>query len=98
MREMIGRKIYDTSKAELVFEETGWDKFGMVTEHVYRTTKGNWFVHRKNCAVPAGPGDRGWYRGEEIVPLSKDDVPSWLEGHDRIDLLEELYPGYLEEA
>ena len=92
MRTIINRKVYDTETAEKVahFSED------FVTEDLYRTTKGAFFLHGRGGFAPTT--SIVLYKGELILPMSVDEVIAWLEKRQLVAELEALFPDELEEA
>ena len=43
-------------------------------------------------------GDNTYCGGEDITPLSDSEAQNWLESHQFIDQLEELFPDSIEDA
>lgn len=104
MRKVIAGKVYDTSKAELVAE---WQNhyfpgdFHYCSEDLYRTPKGQWFVHGEGGAMskyhrPAG--NNAQTGGSDITPMSDEEAQAWLEDHDFVAELEEYFTDKIEEA
>ena len=93
MRTIINRKIYDTETAEKVAH---FDDTDTLTEDLYRTTKGVFFLHGQGGFAPT----IGvlLVKGERIRPMSVDEVIDWLEERELLDELEALFPNELEEA
>ena len=104
MKKIIDRSVYDTEKAS---EIATWSShhlandFGFYSETLYRTEKGNCFLH--GHGGPASPysepaGNNGMTGGEDIRALSDDEALEWLAGHGFVDEAEKLFGDALEEA
>lgn len=104
-RKIIDRVVYDTEKSE---EVHSWENhysrmdFDFVAEVLYRTPKGNFFLvgeggPMSKYAVPAGSNATSG-SSDNIIPIGKERVISWLERHDGDEKLLELFPDELEEA
>lgn len=103
MRSVVNNKIYDTAKAEeIAVWSNGYNyhDFNSCTETLYRTEKGNWFLHGEggansryctHCGNSRGPG-------EQIIALSDYEVKQWLVEKDNVDVLEKYFADELEEA
>jgi hypothetical protein len=89
VKSVIDGKLYDTEKAEYI---AGWDNgqlnsnLDMVTEKLYQTKKGNFFLHREG-------GARSIYDGEPAIkPLyEEDEVKEWLENRRKAEAYIELF-------
>ncbi len=103
MREIIGGKLYDTDKAELL--GCGGSKyprsdFRYYYEELYRTKKGQYFL-----AGTGGPmthycvntGD-GYTGGEKIIPISEEQAKEWAELHLDADEYINIFGDSVEEA
>jgi hypothetical protein len=103
MRKVIDGKRYDTDQAQLV---ASWDNgqnrgdFKRYEEDLYRTKKGNWFVHKAggpmtHMAVQRGNGYGG---SQEIEPIAEDEAFEWMQDHDCIEGIEAWFPDRIEDA
>lgn len=103
MKKAINGKIYNTETAESIYS---WDNgcygsdFKQCEETLYRTKKGVFFLHGSGgplskYAVSCG---NGWAGSSDIDTLTDDQVREWLEDKNAIAEIENLFPGYLEEA
>ncbi len=103
MKKVIDGLRYNTETAEEIHRwDNGLDTgdFKSCEETLYLTAKGRYFLHGQGGAmskysVPVSGGRGG---GEEIVPMSADEVREWLEEHDGIDALEKYFSDDIEEA
>ncbi len=104
-KKVINRKVYDTAMAELIHEYwNGYSNsdFHYLTEDLYRTPKGNFFLLGSGGAmskysVDCGNNSSGG-SSDNIVPLDKDEVIDWLEAHGGSERILELFPDEVEEA
>lgn len=102
MRRIIGGRIYDTAKADLI---ASWESphnrgdFHWHCERLYRTSKGALFLHGEGGAsspwAEACPDGRGY--GEDLRALDQDEAREWLERHGSADDYEKCFPD-VEEA
>ncbi|MBN1194693.1 MAG: hypothetical protein JXA08_05040 [Methanomicrobiaceae archaeon] len=103
MRVIIDRKIYDTRTAEQIAEYSSSHNrgdFAYFEETLYRTKKGNWFLHGEGG--PASPYTElvgtSISGSSSIVPMCADEVIRWLERRNQYDVLEKLFPDAVTEA
>lgn len=97
MKKIINGKRYNTDTAAVIAEY--WNgltlsDFRYCDEALYRTKAGAFFVHGKGgalsrWAVPVGTSGR--QGGNDIQVVTDDEAREWLESHDRIEQLEELF-------
>jgi len=86
MKAVIGRKLYNTEKAEKLHwwcTGRGTGDLNYCEEVLFRTQKGAFFVHGKGGALTQCAtwyGDSRGY-GEDIVPLSAEEAREWLQEH-----------------
>ena len=103
MKKVINRKMYNTKTAEILHE---WDNgiygndFRSCEETLYVTKKGNYFLHGKGGAMTEYAESHGnsVSEGSEIIPLTLEEVLTWLEEHDGADVIEERFQTEIEEA
>lgn len=103
MKAIINRKRYDTETAEEIASHSnnlGYNDFNFIDETLYRTKKGNWFIHGKGGAntkysKPAGNMRSG---GEHIIPMDEDEVKTWLENTDHPEVFGKYFPDDIEDA
>lgn len=74
MRRIVNGKVYDTKTADLVahdhyWDGNNWDRGGRNT-YLYKTKKGNFFLHRTTC-----------WQGEldTIEPVTVEEAKTWYE-------------------
>ena len=106
MKVIIRGKRYDTEapQTEMVAEAhsvgLSMSDFRWWEEELYRTARGNWFIHGRGGAMtrwsqPVGDMTGG---GEGILPLDPEGAKAWLERHKCSDELEEYFGEELEDA
>jgi len=103
MKAIIDRTLYNTETAECVAVYSSHHNrgdFRHFEEHLYRTRRGNWFLHGEG-----GPASTYSERcgnntvgSEKIIPMDEDDVVEWLELRQMVGVLETRFPNYLTEA
>lgn len=104
MRAVIGGLRYDTDKAELVASfANGPDSrsFGYYQEELYRTSRGAWFLAgwgNARSSYGRSHGNNSWGPGEQLSPLTDDEVQEWLEAHGEVDALERYFGDSLVDA
>lgn len=100
MKQVIDGKVYNTETAEKI---AGWSNdytpsdFNYCEEALYRTKKGAWFLYGEGGARSKYSGNRSTY-GHRITALTAEKARQWLEENQEIDLLEEHFADYLQEA
>lgn len=110
MRCVINGLKYDTDKADCLY---WWQNmpdernFKWLSESLYRTPKGRFFLHGEGGAASryadhCGSDGRSCCRGESIIAMTDDEAKKWLErqaGRDpeATEVLEETF-GAVEEA
>ena len=103
MKKVINRKMYNTKTAEILHE---WDNgiygndFRSCEETLYVTKKGNYFLHGEGGPMTEYAESHGnsTSEGSEIIPLTLEEVITWLEEHDGADVIEERFQTEIEEA
>ncbi|MFW6100812.1 MAG: hypothetical protein ACOC90_05445 [Bacteroidota bacterium] len=103
MKAIIDGKRYNTETAEkIVLWSNGlmYSDFGHLEETLYRTKKGNYFLHggggpKTKYAVQNGQWTSG---SQKIIPLTKDEALEWLENHGFADEIEKLFPENIQDA
>lgn len=103
MKQVIDGKMYNTDTAEEIgswSNHLGGD-FRSCSETLYRTKKGNYFVHGEGGAMSkyaeqCGDGMGG---GSAIIPMDKDEAFEWAQQHcgDEDDVIEH-FKDMIEEA
>jgi hypothetical protein len=103
MKQIINGKKYDTDTATLL---AGWSShhnpgdFNGSHEELYRTGKGQYFLHGQGGALsqysrPVAGGS-GW--GERLELLTPEDAFNWAVDRLSPEKVEELFPGQVEEG
>lgn len=104
MKKVINGKVYDTEKAKLVHE---WNNGNMPGDFkyrekkLYRTKKGNWFLHHVGGAMTdmAKPvGNNNTSGSESIETISEEDAIGFLESHGGDEVILNYFPERVEEA
>ena len=101
MRKIVDGKLYDTEIAKLI---TGWNKgegYFYISECLYRTRKGTFFLECYGGACTKYKEsviNNGWTDGSLLKVLSEEETIDWLMENNEIDVLEELFPGVLQEG
>lgn len=95
MRRIIDGMCYDTDKATAVTSRStkgsGIRDIGFLTETLYKTSRGNWFLvgiggqFTPYCGLLEAPG------AEKLFPLTSKDAQVWLEMHAQ-ELVEYHFP------
>ena len=97
MKRIINGKKYDTSTAKLLGEwgnGLGSRDFNNVTEKLYRTKAGRYFIHGWGGAMTKysqSCGNNSWSGGENIEPLSREAAMEWAEENLSGDEYEEIF-------
>lgn len=104
-KRVIDRKVYNTETATLIHEYwNGYSNsdFHYVSEDLYQTPKGNFFLLGAGGAMTKYTVDCGnnsrCGSSDNIIPLTKEDAIDWLEAHDGSEKIIELFPDELEDA
>lgn len=103
-KKVVDGVVYNTETAPCV---AAWDNgrrngdFSRLAESLYRTARGNWFLHgsggplteyRREC------GQNQWCGSEDIRPLTPEKAMEWLERHDKVNAVEQYFGDKLKEA
>ena len=95
---------YDTSTAEQVADwENGYQysDFHYCCETLYRTAKGNWFLHGQGGArseYAVRESSNTWGGSQRIIPMTAEEALSWCEDRGQVDAIEEYWPDSVEDA
>lgn len=86
MKKVIERKVYNTETATMVAEYwngLGNNDFRSLSEDLYVTKNGQWFLHGSGGAMTKyseSNGNSTW-GSSDIVLLSASDAYNWIESH-----------------
>jgi len=97
MKKVINKLLYDTKTAELIVK---WDNgyftndFNYCGEDLYLTENGNYFLYGEGGAMSkyatyCGNSQGG---GEDIIPLTAEEVIIWLQENNFPEILVERFP------
>ena len=103
MKRVIDGKLYNTETAiEIGSDWNGLSTsdFGRVSEELYRTKSGNYFL--AGTGGPLTPyaesnGESSW-GSSRIIPLSKEEAFEWAQQHLSTDEVLKEFPDMIEEA
>jgi len=102
MKKVIERKVYNTETAK---EIASWsvgnmNDFNYCCEVLYQTSKGQFFIHGEGGAKSIYNEKCGnmLTGSETIFLMDEQDVVDWLETHNKVDVLYELFPNEIEEG
>ncbi len=103
MKKLINNKLYNTETAEKVGRYSngyGCGDFNYVSESLYKTKSGAWFLHARGGAMTEYKTVHGDSQssGETIIPLSNERALEWLSQNDLVEVAEKYFPGDIEEA
>lgn len=105
MKKIIEGKRYDTDAegVELVAgfsNHLGASDFRYLSEDLYRTESGNWFVCGEGGPMTqyARPDGDGWTGGSDIHPMDPEDARQWLEDRDEVEALEKYFAATIIDA
>lgn len=103
MKKIIDGVLYNTETAQNLAEY--WNgcthsDFNYMAETIYRTKKGNFFLHGEGGAASkyAKAAGRGSNPGKEIIALSEDEVFEILQEWNEVELIEEMFPDKITEG
>ena len=104
MKAIKNGKRYDTENSELIAtydNGLGISDFRNLSEDLYRTKKGNWFLVGSGGAmtkysIPAGNMKSG--SSDNIVPITETEAFEWLQHHEETYALEKYFSEVIEEA
>lgn len=102
MKKTINGKRYDTETAELVAEYSysNSNDFHYLSEELYRTKKGNWFIAGEGGAASkyAKSSGNSSFGSSDIEAISKDEALEWLQKYDENDAIDKYFAEEIEEA
>ena len=105
MKRIINGRRFDTDTATEVASASGggynFSDFRYYEETLYRTPRGNWFLHGRGGAstrwsVAAPDGSRGG--GENIHALSDAEALQWLEDAEETEAIEQWFADQVQDA
>jgi hypothetical protein len=103
MKSIIHGKTYNTDTAEEI--GTHWNglsrsDFRSCTEALYRTPKGNYFLHGKGGPMTDYARDCGDSRcgGQRLIPMTETDALAWAENKLDCDTIATWFGHLLQEA
>ncbi len=104
MKKIIDKKLYDTDTADKIAE---WDNGHgttdghYVSEDLYRTKKGSWFLYVEGGGLSRYAkrcGQNETCEGKGIELLNDDEALEWLSGHGFADEAEKYFADKIVEA
>ena len=104
MRKIINGKIYDTQTANIIGQyDNGYGSgdFKIISEDLYKSTKGSYFLHGRGGPLSAYATQIGNGRGygEALVPMSKQNALDWCQDRELINSkIEAEFVDLIEEA
>lgn len=103
MKKVINRKTYNTETATEItkyWNGLSYTDFGYFYETLYRTKKGNWFLHGEGGPLTKYSRNVGNMKtgGDDIIPINENQVIQWLEQYNKTTELEKYFRDELEEA
>jgi len=103
MKKVINGKLYNTETAEKLgdyWNGLGSSNFNNCSEILFKTKKGNYFLHGKGGAATKYAECSGKYASEgvDIIEYTRRDAMEWLSEHDFPNIVEEEFPDLIEEA
>jgi hypothetical protein len=104
MKKVINKKMYNTETAECVFDWSNGrftNDFRYRAKTLYRTKKGNWFIHHDGGAMTdmvKSCGSNSFSGSEDIEVVSEKDAFAFLISHNGAEEAEKYFPEMIEEA
>lgn len=104
MRSTIKGLVYDTDKATEI--ASWWNNvpasdFHYVSETLYRTSKGAYFLHGEGGALSSysqSCGTNSWTGGSRITPMTETEAFDWCQENDRQSAIDAHFGHLLAEA
>lgn len=103
MKKIINGKSYNTETAEEV--ASFWNglcsgDFGSLSESLYRTKKGSWFIAGEGGPMTKYARHYGNMTsgGAELIPITAQQALKWLERHNENEAIEKFFGDEIEEA
>lgn len=103
MKKFINGKLYNTETAIEVasyWNKLGASDFRRVSEELYITKKGAWFLYGEGGAMShyaKSSGNQSW-GSSAIIALTPDEAYEWCEEHNEVTVIEEYFSDKVEEA
>ena len=103
MKQIIEGKTYNTETAELIgsYDNGHYaNDFRQKSELLYKTAKGNFFLHGIGGAMTEYGKDCGYGRdgGSKLIPMSEQEAFEWAQLHLQTDTTEKYFSQHIEEA
>ena len=103
MKAIINGKRYNTETATLVAEYwngIGKNNFRYVSEDLYITKNGSWFMAGSGGAMTSYAKRHGncTYGSQAVRTLTSDEAYAWLEDHDETIAIESYFPDLIKDA
>jgi len=105
MKKIINGKRYDTKMAEQVasyWNGCSTSDFNNVSEQLYHTKKGAWFLCGEGGALSPyaelREGGNARCGGEDLIPMTPGEAKEWLELHNETDTIEKWFATEIEDA
>jgi len=105
MKQIINKKSYDTNRSYKIaayWNGASTNDFNHLSEALYLTPRGNWFVAGEGGAMSkygeSCEGGNSRCGGSNIEPLTPEDALNWLEAHDETEAIEKHFGGEIKEA
>ena len=103
MKQIIEGKAYNTETAELIGTEHNGHHHGdfrRKSESLYKTAKGNFFLHGIGGAMTEYAEDYGDGRsgGSKLIPMSEKEAFKWAQLNLDADITEKHFSQHIEEA
>lgn len=93
MKKIYNGKVYNTETAEEVAYVGSGNGFSAYYETLFKTKKGNWFLHITGGAFTCMAKKEGntTFGSEEIQVLTEDEVKKWLMENDKVEEFEKEF-------
>ena len=104
MKRIIDGKGYDTETATEVYgywNGLSTSDFKNVTESLYRTPRGNWFLAGKGGALSKyaqSCGNNSYCGGSGLSPLLAEEAKQWLQDKSATEPLEQYFGAEIQDA
>jgi len=103
MKQIIESKTYNTETAEPIGTDHNGHHYGdfqRKSETLYKTAKGNFFLHGVGGPMTEYGEDYGNERsgGSKLIPLNEQEAFEWAQLHLPTDVTEKYFSQHIEEA